>query len=183
MEELLNNEPIPISADGEKVDGGRGVGFDLFSESEDEVVHGAGARVSVVAPDLVEEFFTTDGLAFRFNEDLKHADFFFGKILGFSIAGEVSFRKVNFTGPDLIGVGDWLGALESPQEGMHAGEELFHAEGFCEVVIGSAVKAADPVVDLVFRSEHEDGDLVAMLAQGFAEGEAIELGHHDIEQD
>ena len=57
-------------------------------------------------------------------------------------------------------------------------------EGLDEVIVGAQVQAFDAVIDGVAGGEAEDGgvDLVA-LRRSWQEGETIDAGQHDVEDD
>ena len=68
------------------------------------------------------------------------------------------------------------------EDGLHAGEEFVGAEGLGEIVVGAGVQTGYAVVVFSARGEHDyrNGALAADLMEGF---EAIQPGHHDVEQD
>jgi hypothetical protein len=86
-------------------------------------------------------------------------------------------------GADGEGIRDRGGAFVAAEEGADAGEEFLEREGFDEVVVGAAVEAVDAVVDVAFGGEEEDGEVFSAFAEFAAEGEAVEAGHHDIQED
>ena len=75
-----------------------------------------------------------------------------------------------------------MGAAE---DGLDAGDEVAHGEGFGDVVVGAEAEAGDHVVVGVAGGEEDDGD-VGGLRVGFeAPGhlESVEVVHHDVEED
>src|ERR1017187_9780928 len=56
-------------------------------------------------------------------------------------------------------------------------------EGFGEVIVGPQLQAHDAVVKLGFGGEHEDGDVVTLLAQFAADFKTALAGQHDVEHE
>lgn len=77
------------------------------------------------------------------------------------------------------------GALAAPQECLDPDHELLEIEGLGEVVVGAGVEAADLVLGAAEGREHQDGDLGGALVapQALTEGETVDLGEHQVEQD
>ena len=78
----MGDELIADAADGEQVDGVGRVGFDVAAKANDEVVDGAGVGVFVDAPDLLEDFFAGDDLAFAVGEVAEEVGFHHGEVGG-----------------------------------------------------------------------------------------------------
>jgi hypothetical protein len=76
-----------------------------------------------------------------------------------------------------------LFALVAAEQGVNAGEQFFQAEWLEQIIIRPAVEAFHAVVDLALGGEHEHRHGAAAFAELAADGEAIEAGHHHIEQD
>src|SRR5260370_22532125 len=64
----VGEEAVADAADGDEVLGVGGIVFNVAAEADDEVVDGAGVGVLVGAPDLFEDLFAGDDLAFAFGE-------------------------------------------------------------------------------------------------------------------
>ncbi len=64
----VGEETVADAADGDEVAGVGGVVFDVAAEADDEVVDGASVGVFVDAPDLFENLFAGDDLAFVLGE-------------------------------------------------------------------------------------------------------------------
>ena len=65
--------------------------------------------------------------------------------------------------------------------GVETSEELFHAEGLGDVIVGADFKTAEFVLFEVFGSEEDDGNVFVDLTDFLGDGEAVFLRHHDIE--
>jgi len=74
-------------------------------------------------------------------------------------------------------------ALHAPQQRPDARQQFLRAERLDQVVVRPRVQPGDAVLDLALGGEHEDGDGIREAAQLGADLEAVELRHHDIEQD
>lgn len=66
---------------------------------------------------------------------------------------------------------------------MEADDDFFHGEGFGDVVVGSCCQTGDAVLDGVFGGEEEAGDVGVEGADALEEFEAVEAGHHDVEDE
>ena len=71
----------------------------------------------------------------------------------------------------------------SPDQRANARHELREGERLDEVVVGPGVQPLDAVADVVAGGEHEDRRPSAPGPQLSADGEAVELGEHDVEDD
>ena len=67
--------------------------------------------------------------------------------------------------------------------GAHAGEELSHHKGLCQVVIGAHVESGDAVGGLALGGEQKDGDGLAAAAELAHHLKAAHPGHHDVEDE
>ncbi len=73
-------------------------------------------------------------------------------------------------------------ALEAPPEqGAQAGQQLRQSEGLDQVVVGTRIESLDAVVDGVARREHEDRRVVAGAAHAAADGQAVDIGQPEVE--
>ena len=73
-------------------------------------------------------------------------------------------------------------ASPPPQERPGARQELGHAEGLRDVVVGALVEQADLLALLVAHGEHEDGKLRS-LANLLDELEPVHAGHREVRHD
>ena len=69
------------------------------------------------------------------------------------------------------------------QQRADARAQLLDGERLDEVVVGACVEPLDPVVDRVPRSDDQNGDGIASVAERAADVEAADLGHQEIEDD
>lgn len=73
-------------------------------------------------------------------------------------------------------------AAGAAQDGAQAGEELTGGEGFGQVVVGAGFEANDAVGFVAEAGEHQHGD-GGSGPESLQDFEAIEPGHHDVEDD
>lgn len=69
------------------------------------------------------------------------------------------------------------------QERADPGDQFVQGEGFDEVVVRARLQSVDALADGVERGQDEDGGTVAQRPQLPADGEAVEYGHHHVEDD
>ena len=62
-------------------------------------------------------------------------------------------------------------------------QELGHAEGLGDVVVGPQLQSQDPVGLLSSRRQHDDGRTRLVRAQGAAQVQAAHPGQHDVQND
>ena len=74
-----------------------------------------------------------------------------------------------------------IGDLAAAEHRVDAGHELLHLEGLHQIVVRAHFQAGDPVVDLAFGGEHDDGGLGLFPDVG-AHGPAVHHRQHDIQQ-
>ena len=73
-------------------------------------------------------------------------------------------------------------AARAPQDGLHAPDELRHAERLRDVVVGARLEPDDLVELGVLRGEHQDVG-VAEGAHAAADLDAVDVGQADVEDD
>src|SRR4030095_8992777 len=64
----------------------------------------------------------------------------------------------------------------------HPGQQLVHAEGFADVIIGAEIQALDAIALVGARGEQDDRHARALGAQRPAHLEAADAGQHDVQQ-
>ena len=71
----------------------------------------------------------------------------------------------------------------APEHGPHARQELGHAEGLGDVVLGAELEAHHLVHLRAARGEHRDRHFVALAAQCAEHLEAVQPREHHVEDD
>ena len=67
--------------------------------------------------------------------------------------------------------------------GAQSGQQLLEGERLDQVVVRAQVEASDAIGELVTRAENQDRRLRPARAQAAQDGQAVDLGEHDVEQD
>ena len=84
-----------------------------------------------------------------------------------------------------IDLARWLAVgigLAAAHDGLHAGSELLGAEGLGHVVVGADLQAAQDILFLVARRQHDDRRL-GIVTDAAADLEAVNLRQVAVEQD
>ena len=147
----IRKEAVADATDGDKMLGGGRVVFDVATEAHDEVVDGACVGVFVDAPDLFEDLFAGDDLAFALGEVTEEVGFH-EREMGDAVGGDelegveangavVEGELVGSIGElrrSVLGCGLPCGAAE---QGFEADEENAEVEWLGEVVVGPGFDA------------------------------------------
>ena len=77
-----------------------GIVLQFLSKPEDVIVHGAGAGIALVSPDLVQKFVTADRSTTRLlDHEFQDPEFFHGERNLHVVANHFHFHKVHLHGP------------------------------------------------------------------------------------
>ena len=74
-----------------------------------------------------------------------------------------------------------VGDLRPAQHRVDPGQQLLHLKGLDDIVVSAHLQALDPVKDLAFGREHDDGDLGGLPNLG-ANRPAVHHRKHDVQQ-
>jgi len=148
-------------------------------------VDGAGFEDFVFdAPDVAEEFFSSDRAASVGEEEVENLRFFFGELFGGSvIVSEGGSVEIGGGGANLVGVAVGLAFGGAAEDGVDAGEEFAGGEGFDDVVIGAKGETSDAVVFFASGGEDDDGLAGAVFLESFEYFEAAVMGEDEVEED
>ena len=169
--------------DGLEITGMLGVGLELGAERGDVIVDRAGGGERGVTPDDIEEPFAGDRLAIGFGEEPEHGELAGGQVQRSATADGGLSNEIDADRPEVQIADGFAGWLGTTQQRADAGQEFARAEWFDEIIVGARIEAGDAILDLALGGEHEDRHGNGESAQLGAEGESIELGQHDVEQD
>ncbi len=146
---------------------------------------GVGVRPEVPAPHQFEDQLAREYLAGVAQKEFEQGRF-----------GTAEFQRTVPPAPGAgRGVQDEVGEAERggggaggsgrgpSQERTDPGDQLVQGEGFDEVVVCARLQSVDALADGVERGQDEDGRTVAQRPQLPADGEAVEYGHHHVEDD
>ncbi len=56
-------------------------------------------------------------------------------------------------------------------------------KGLGEVIVAAGFEPADAVIGIALDGQEHDGRLIAVATHGLADLEAVQIRHHDVEQD
>jgi hypothetical protein len=154
---------------------------DFFAEFADVDVDEVGTRVEVVFPDFLEEHGARADGALVAHEGFEEFEFAGAEV-------DLSAAARGDAGSDVEGKvadaeEDGAGFAASAGEGLEAGDDFAHGEGFGDVIVGTCVEAFDALIDFAAGGEEEDGGTVAALAEGSDGGEAVDAWEHDVHDD
>jgi hypothetical protein len=74
-------------------------------------------------------------------------------------------------------------SLHASQQRPHAGQQFLGAEWLDQVIVRAGIQTGHAVFHLAFGGEHEHRHGIGQPAQFRADFVAVELRHHDVEQD
>lgn len=159
-------------------------GAEFLADAFDVSVEGAAVDFLVVAPDGLEDVVAVERFVISLAEVEEEAEFGGGDVGWFAVEVEFDgvFIEAEILELEIDGAGGVGGALE---DGGDAEHELFGAEGFGHVVVGSEFEAGDAVFGLGAGGEHDDGGFVgaAISFELFEDGDAVFAREHEIEDD
>ncbi len=178
--ESLVTEDVPEAADAMDETFGR-IGIHFVAELFDVNVDGIGFDVVVESPDSFNDGGTGDGAVGTAHEEFEQT-----KLGG----GERDFEAAafDFAGSGVereIAGGEFLDRrLEGTAgEGAETGEEDVEGERFDEIIVGAGIETGNDVFRGVASGEHQDGGAVFAGTETESDFEAVDAGHHDIEDD
>src|SRR5579883_560121 len=187
----LRNEPVTHAADGEQVPRMGGVVFDVPAQPHDEIIDGAGVGVLVQAPDLFEHVLTGNRAALV--PDQVPQEIGFHKRQGENLAADAQFEQVE---ADRLAVEGKTVARRglrqsercfepgaAAQETADARDENRELERFRQVVVRSGSEAAQHVLRMAARSEHQGRDELAGAAELLDNGKAVLAGQHHVQNE
>ena len=148
-------------------------------------IDGAAVAVVLEAPDLIQQLIAGEyavGVAGQVEQELQllgrgihdlaiHLELVAGHIDGELIVADL--LDLTFGG---------AGGAAAAQHGLDAGHDLLGIEGLDNIVIGAQLQAQHLIEGFALGGEHDDG-AIALLADLPANLPAIQLGHHDIQED
>lgn len=159
-----------------------GVDLDLLAEADDVFVHRSRRGKGRDSPDAIEEILPRHHLPGPFDQQGQHGEFAGGQREFLVTAqgptgGEVHGDVAEQDAWRCLGCG-----VVAAKQGSDAGQEFVATERFRQVVVGAGIQALDAVFDPAAGGEDEDATSESEAAKLPADGKAIQLGKHEIEQ-
>jgi len=144
-------------------------------------VHHIAGSVVLLLPNLVDDLFAAENLVFVAHEQFENVELASAEQDRLSVDAAFSRHRIEHEGAALE---DGTLLLRTPSdEGVDAGDEFSEVEGFDEIVVGTSVQPLDSVFNGVFCREHDDGNLLARLADFLDHLETVPAGEHDVKND
>jgi len=156
-------------------------GIDFLSELFDVDVESVGFDVFGKAPDGFDDGSARDGAVGAAHEEFEKTELRGSEweflttardFAGGGIEGEVC--RAEFLNGRLGG---------AASDGTETGEEDGEGERFDEIIVGARIEAGDDVGRGITGGEHEDGSVILGGAEAASDFDAIDTGHHDVEDD
>ncbi|SPE31588.1 hypothetical protein SBA6_160018 [Candidatus Sulfopaludibacter sp. SbA6] len=175
-------EGIAEAADGMDQNGAAGVRFDLLAQAQDVDVHGAVGDGAVLAPDCVEQLLAAEDHSGAAHQKLQQPELRGGELQRRALQANLAAAGVQF---QAAGLQHARGRCLVAKLELDARHQLAHEERLHYVIVGADLEAHDAVGLGGPRGQKDDGGggEVRVLADAFADVEAVGIGQHDIEQD
>ena len=189
----VGEETVTDTANSKEMLGAGGVVFDVAAQADDEVVDRAGVGVFVDAPDLFEDLFAGDDLAFALGEVAEEVGLHESEV-GDAVGGD-KLEGVEADGAVVEGVfvglvrrgggfgWTWRMPGGAAEQGFKSHEEDAEVERFGEVVVGAGFDTFEDLFGACAGGEHQDRSEVLGFTEGADDGEAVGAGKHAVEDD
>jgi len=155
--------------------------FDFFPEKADvnvdDVAFGGGVEVVNVLPDVGAGNDPSDVVGEIFQEGILAA----AEIDGFAGAANDAVSGVDLEIGDAEDGG--LGFILAADHGADAGQQFGEHKGLDEIIVGAEFQAGDPVLRGVLGGEKQDHGGTVAFAKLAKNGQSVDLGEHDVEDD
>ena len=159
-----------------------GIDLDLLAEADDVFVHRSRRGKGSDSPDAIEEILPGHHLTGPFDQQGEHGEF----------AGGQREFLVTAQGPTGGEIHDdvaeqeawrWLRCgVIAAEQGPDARQEFVATERLRQVIVGAGIQALDAVLDSAAGGQDENATPESEAAKFAADGKAIQLGKHQIEQ-
>ena len=155
-------------------------------------VHRARLASEGDAPHLLEQLGTREHEPLVLHEGAQELEFLEGEDDRLAAGAHLMTRGRQLDGAGTQLIGSRRSRRRSPhrwggraaQQGVHAGDELHHAEGLGQVVVGASIQAAHLVVFRALGREHHHRHMLGGLigAQAAQNLQPVDARQHDVEQ-
>src|SRR4051812_13467108 len=174
----LYAEDVPRAAD--RMEEPRlATGFQLPSQVGHEDLDRVGDRERVVAPDLVEQALARDDQALVAHQVLEQLELALGEI-DLALAAEHLVR-IGVQGEVADAQRRHPARRPPAQQRAQAGQELLALERLDEVVVGAGVEALHARLERVAGGQHQNRDVLAVVAQLLGDLDPVEPGQPEVE--
>lgn len=170
---------------GGEMEEGRLIDLDFFPDAADVYGNGIFRGKTGFIPDPLIDFVNGEHPVLVFHQKLQDPEFNRGQLDIFTVYRQGFVHRVQDKSACLEHV-FLLGHIPQghipPQGGADPGNQLQGVERLCDIIVGTHIESQNLVGILAFGRDEDDGD-VAILADLHHGANAIQAGHHDIQQD
>ncbi|CAM2192328.1 protein of unknown function [Paraburkholderia kururiensis] len=183
----LRHEDVALPPDGLDVARLGRIGLDQTAQAPDRHVEAAVAVGGRVAAQPFVELGARDDRHLVLDEDLERSEFAGTQRHALAVAAQFARREVHFERAEAVrrtnlGRARRHRALPA-QHRADARHQLARIEGLGQIVVGAQFETHDAVDHVGARGEKDDRNVVARGTQLAQRGDAVLLGHHDVEHD
>ena len=154
----------------------------LFPQALDVNIHRPGVAEVIKAPDLVQELVPGKDPVGGGGQVEQQLQFLRGRIHPLALDLQLVGVQVDDQSVKGQAAGFDLVPAQTAQDGVDAGQQLFHLKGLDDIVIRAHLQPGDLVDRLALGRQHDDGGLSLFPDVG-AHGPAVHDGQHDVQQD
>src|SRR5579871_4213811 len=180
--EVSAHEFVAHSVYGAEVYRTGGVAFQFLAQLQDVIIDGAGRRIILISPNLIQQLVTADDAVGILHQELQGLEFLGGQDHDLAVALHLHFLEVDRDAveADAIHIG---GSGGMPQGGAHAGQQLARAERLGHVIVGPEFEQENLVGNIAGGAEHEDGQAWRLRLDLFAKVTSRKLRQTQVEDD
>src|SRR4051812_12744394 len=149
--------------------------FEFLTELEDLIIHGAGCRIRIIPPYLVEESVAREDALGLLREEFEELELVRGEDDGLAAAVDGHFLEVDFAIGEAVYRGQACLALTT-DGGVDTSGEFARAEGLGDVVVGSEFEEQDLVGDFSDGAEDDDRRFAGLSFEALAEFATGDVG-------
>src|SRR3984957_7143935 len=158
------------------------VSLKFLPELENVVVDGAGGRIMLIAPHLIEQLVAGNDAIGILHQELKRFEFLSGENHGLAVALDFYFLEVRRDAVEIDHV-DAGGAGGVPEGDAHSGQEFAGTERLGDVIVGAEFEQQDFVGDVTGGAEDEYGERGSLRFDRLAHFVAGKFRQAEIEYD
>lgn len=159
-----------------------GVALEVFAQFGDIDIHTTSSEVAVILPDFLKRVGTVDELIEIDAEQAEQFRLFRSQSMVLARQAEnlvIVVEGVVADGEDIVL--RFVLVVGAADGGVDASQELFHAEGLGDIVVGTDFKTFEFVAFKALGRKEKDGDALVDAAYFLGHSKAILDGHHDVE--
>ena len=159
--------------------------LDLHADAADVDIHDLVVPEIPVAPDVIQDAGTVQRRVLIVQEILHDLVLHLCQVDELAVLGDGAALEIEGKGSALNDAGLLVldeAHADPPVDGIHTGGQLRGREGLGDVVVRPEHQTADLIHFLCACGKHDDAQRGALLPQLLADSEAVDAGHHDVQQ-